>query len=130
MSRKPVAERTLPPENGSGLSDVALRQRDRVIDAAIEIIATQGSHRLSRDKIAEAHSGWRQMLAGDYAESLARPPVPPAIAASIVMALIQGLSGQLAVDPGAFDRKQMLAAVTDLLAPLYRPTPPPHQGDR
>jgi AcrR family transcriptional regulator len=223
MSKKPVAERTLPSENGSGLSDVALRQRDRVIDAAIEIIATQGIHRLSlgnieervkmarghltyyfptkeaillavfdrmlerliaeamkadgpkpgtgrawdctrhaiekhletpgpdaqafrslihtflaqtayrpdfRDKIAEAHSGWRQMLAGDYAQSLGRPPVPPAIVASIVMALMQGLGGQLAVDPDAFDREQMLAAVTTLLAPLYRQSPPPPQGDR
>ena len=81
-----------------------------------------------RRKIAEAHAGWRGHVAADYAGSVAKPPVPPEIAASIVMALVQGLGGQLAVDPKAFDRKQMLSAVQTLLAPLFETTPP--EGDR
>jgi hypothetical protein len=48
--------------------------------------------------------------------------VPPAVLASIVMALFQGLGGQLAVDPGAFDRGEMLAALLRLLAPLFGAT--------
>lgn len=74
-----------------------------------------------RQKLAAANAGWREHLASDIAASAgSNPPVPPAVAASIIMALFQGLGGQLAVDPEAFDR----AAVTDtclrLLAPLLR----------
>lgn len=200
------------------MSDVAQQRRDQVIDAAIDIIATQGIHRLSlgnieervkmarghltyyfptkedillavfdrmlermiaeamkadgpkpgtgrawdctrsalekhleppgpdrqafitlihtflaqtayredfRKKIADAHGGWRQMIAADFESSVPNPTVHPTIAASIVMAMIQGLSGQLAVDPNAFDRSQMLAAVTTLLTPLFGTAPPP-----
>src|SRR3954452_5298817 len=53
MSKKSAADRTLPPPNGSGLSEVAQQRRDQVIDAAIEIIATQGIHRLSLGNIEE-----------------------------------------------------------------------------
>jgi AcrR family transcriptional regulator len=69
-------------------------------------------------KLAAANAGWRQMLAADLA---AGPPgpVPPAVAASVVMALFQGLGGQLAVDPGAFDRTAMLHACLLILAPLF-----------
>lgn len=73
-----------------------------------------------RQKIAEANAGWRGLIAADYADTVPDPPVRPAVAASLVMALIQGLSGQLAVDPEAFDRDEMLAAVTALVAPLFR----------
>jgi AcrR family transcriptional regulator len=73
-----------------------------------------------REKVAGANAGWRAAIAADYADSVPDPPVRPAVAASLVMALIQGLSGQLAVDPQAFDRDEMLAAVTALVAPLFR----------
>ena len=223
MPRKIEADRPNGTATANGLSDVARQRREQVIEAAIEIIATEGIHRLSlgnieervkmarghltyyfpskedillavfdrmlermiaegmkadgpkpgtgrawectrhalakhleppgpdaqafrslihtflaqtayrpdfRRKIAEAHAGWRQMIAADYAASAPRPPVPPAVGASIVMALIQGLSGQLAVDPQAFDRREMLAALETLLAPLFGLTPPPAEGDR
>jgi hypothetical protein len=45
------------------------------------------------------------------------------------MALFQGLGGQLAVDPNAFDRGAMLDACLRLLAPLYGvAAPPPTPG--
>lgn len=72
-----------------------------------------------RRKIADAHAGWRATIAADYADSVPNPQVPPAVAASILMALVQGLSGQLAVDPAAFDRGEMLEALELLVAPLF-----------
>jgi hypothetical protein len=40
------------------------------------------------------------------------------------MALFQGLTDQLTVDPDAFDRTKMAEACLTLLAPLFgRPTP-------
>jgi AcrR family transcriptional regulator len=72
-----------------------------------------------RTKLAETNAGWRQMLAADYAASVPDPKVPPPVAATIVMALLQGLGGQLAVDPNAFDRDRVRAAVLQLLAPLF-----------
>lgn len=80
-----------------------------------------------RAKIAEANAGWRGTIAADYAGSVPHPPVPPAILASIVMALHQGLTGQLTVDPEAFDRGEMLKALIRLLAPMFGAT---DQGNR
>lgn len=74
-----------------------------------------------REKIARAHANWRQGIACDYADSVPDPPVRPAVAASILMALAQGLTGQLLVDPEAFDRAEMLAALQALVAPLFAP---------
>ena len=68
-----------------------------------------------RAKLAAANAGWRQHIAADVPPG----PVPPAVAASLVMALFQGLGGQLAVDPQAFDRSEMLTACVTLLAPLF-----------
>ena len=45
------------------------------------------------------------------------------MAASVVMALFQGLGGQLAVDAEAFDRAEMLKACLLVLAPLFGPLP-------
>ena len=39
------------------------------------------------------------------------------------MALFQGLGGQLAVDPEAFDRAAVADACLRILAPLLGPTP-------
>lgn len=79
-----------------------------------------------RRKLAAANAGWRQHVAADIAASAGAAPmtVPPAAAASIVMALFQGLGGQLAVDPEAFDRTAVADACLRLLAPLLGATPP------
>lgn len=76
-----------------------------------------------RARLADANAGWRQFLADDMRGT---SDVPPEIVASLVMALFQGLGGQLAVDPNAFDRTIMLELCVKLLAPLLGPT----AGDR
>jgi AcrR family transcriptional regulator len=72
-----------------------------------------------RKKIAKLNQEWRADVAKDYAMSVKKPPVPPEVAASIMMALLIGIGGQVAVDPHAFDRKPMMATLTKLLAPLF-----------
>ena len=59
-------------------------------------------------KLAEVNTGWREHVAADVAAC--GIAAPPTAVASIIMALFQGLTEQLAVDPAAFDR----AAVADL----------------
>jgi AcrR family transcriptional regulator len=78
-----------------------------------------------RHKLAAANAAWREHVAADIAASAAhaRLPVPPAVTASIVMALFQGLGGQLAVDPDAFDRAALTDACLRILAPLFTPVP-------
>jgi AcrR family transcriptional regulator len=81
-------------------------------------------------KLACAHAGWRDHIAADYAA--AKPPagaVSPTVYASIVMALIQGLSGQLRVDPNAFDRAEAVEACLRMLAPLLGRAPESGEAD-
>lgn len=216
MPRKIETERLNGASTANGLSDVARQRREQVVEAAIEIIATEGIHRLSlgkieervkmarghltyyfpskedillavfdrmlermiaeamqdgpppgvgqeraclramltqamqppgpekraflsllftflaqtgyrddfRQKIAQAHAGWREQIAADYAKVVPHSTTPPMVAASILMALAQGLTGQIAVNPQAFDREQMIAALEKLLEPLFGTTPP------
>jgi AcrR family transcriptional regulator len=73
-----------------------------------------------RDRIAEANASWRAMLAADYELSTptGRTEDPVAVA-SILMALLTGLDGQLAVDPNAFDRHAVAKLAMRLLEPLF-----------
>jgi AcrR family transcriptional regulator len=95
--------------------------------ALVHTFMAQVRHRDDyRQKLAAANAGWRDHLTTDFASSLPTPhAVPPAVLASIVMALFQGLGGQLAVDPDAFDRGAMLETCLRLLAPLFGQAPPP-----
>ena len=96
--------------------------------ALIHTFMAQVRHREDyRRKLAAANEGWREHLTADIASSLPpSPPVPPRVLASVVMALFQGLGGQLAVDPNAFDRAAAADACLRLLAPLFgHPTTPP-----
>jgi AcrR family transcriptional regulator len=100
--------------------------------ALIHTFMAQVRHRDDyRRKLAAANAGWRQHLMADITASAgpAPPPVPPAVAASIMMALFQGLGGQLAVDPDAFDRQAVTDACLRILAPLLTPSPPDTRGD-
>ncbi len=83
-----------------------------------------------RRKLAAANAGWRGHIAADITASAGGvpPPVSPAVTASIAMALFQGLGGQLAVDPEAFDRAAVADACLRILAPLLGP-PPDARGD-
>lgn len=211
----PIAVPDRPPDSPPAESDVARHRREQVIEAAMDVIATQGLHKLSlsqiesrtgmarghltyyfptkeaillavfdrmldgmiaramqsdgpkpgtgrawdcvrfmfeknlqpptphqqafgsllhtflaqipyrddyRAKLAERNAEWRTHMATDFAGSRANV-VPPEILASIVMALTQGLIQQLAVNPAAFDRPAMLAALVRMLAPFFDTTP-------
>lgn len=94
-------------------------------------LAQMGHRPDYRDRLAHLYRGWRGLIAADLEGSVPGPhPVPPAVAASLVQALFHGLGMQLAVDPNAFDRADMLAACLRLLAPLFRPDPNPPQEPR
>lgn len=84
-----------------------------------------------RQRLATLNAEWRAMIAADYAASVPDPPpVPPLVAASIIMALVQGLGGQLAVDPNAHDRKRTIAAISQLLAPIFGVSPSTPTGEQ
>jgi AcrR family transcriptional regulator len=102
-------------------------QADDGLHALVCTFMAQVRHRDDyREKLAAAFAGWRNFLAADFATSVPdTPPVRPEVLASLVMALFQGLNGQLAVDPAAFDRTEMADACLTLLAPLFGRAHPP-----
>jgi AcrR family transcriptional regulator len=131
------AERRGAPRPGTGAAQECLREgfarmlspdhgrRNEQLFALVHTFMAQVYHREDyRQKLAAAHANWREHLASDYATSVPDPPaVDPQVYASIVMALFQGLGGQLAVDPNAFDRGEMAATCQRLLAPLFAARP-------
>ena len=95
------------------------------LPALVHTFMAQVRHRDDyRQKLALANAGWRAHLAADVAASAGPiPPAPPPVVASIIMALFQGLGGQLAVDPEAFDRAAVTRTVLHMLAPWLGPDP-------
>jgi AcrR family transcriptional regulator len=84
-------------------------------------LAQMGHRDDYRNKLSEMYRVWRNHIAADLAESVAEPrPVPPLIAASLLQALVHGLTVQLMVDPEAFDRQAMFDACIRLFAPVFR----------
>jgi AcrR family transcriptional regulator len=84
-------------------------------------LAQMGHREDYRNKLSERYGEWRGFIAADVAGSVPEPrPVPPQVTASLVQALFHGLGMQLAVDPEAFDRGEMLSACVRLLAPLFK----------
>lgn len=103
---------------GRLLGDRPVGEKD-TLGPLVHTFMAQVEHRPDyKAKLAAANAGWRAHIAADL-EAGPPGPVPPAVAASVVMALFQGLGGQLAVDPEAFDRHQMLEACRLVLAPLF-----------
>ncbi len=72
-----------------------------------------------RRRLASLYEEWRGNMAQGVEDDLARGVtarrVPPRPMASLVQALLHGLSMQLAADPGAFDREEMVKLCLDLL---------------
>lgn len=101
--------------------------KDDGLHALVCTFMAQVRHREDyREKLAATFAGWRGFLTEDLASSLpADAPVRPEVLASVVMALFQGLGGQLAVDPAAFDRTEMARACLTLLAPMFGRAHPP-----
>jgi len=85
----------------------------------------QIAHRADfRERLASLYAEWRQGMAAHW--QVTAKPVP-ALAknvsgqtvASFVQALMHGLTVQLAADPHAFDRAEMLELCVGVLAPLF-----------
>jgi AcrR family transcriptional regulator len=83
-----------------------------------------------REKLASSYGEWRQVLGAHWQVS-AKPSAPLAnqvsgrTICSLFQALVMGLTVQLAADPNAFDRTEMLTLCIGVLAPLFtQPTTP------
>jgi AcrR family transcriptional regulator len=72
-----------------------------------------------RRRLATLYEEWRSQMAEGLAKDLVHRSdtgrIPPRALASIVQALLHGLSMQLAADPQAFDRKEVLAVCLEML---------------
>jgi AcrR family transcriptional regulator len=82
-----------------------------------------------RKRLASLYEEWRSGLAAHW-QSTARPAtgISPRAVASFVQALVHGLLVQLAADPKAFDRSEMLALCVSVLAPLFVAQPHPRRN--
>jgi AcrR family transcriptional regulator len=83
---------------------------------------SQISHREDfRQRLAILYEEWRSHMGQGIAKDLvpARKISPRALA-SLVQALLHGLSMQLAADPDAFDRREMLDLCIGLLGPCFQ----------
>lgn len=85
----------------------------------------QIAHRADfRERLASLYAEWRQGMAAHW-HVTAKPAGPLAnkfsgkSVASFVQALMHGLTVQLAADPAAFDRTEMLELCVGMLTPLF-----------
>jgi AcrR family transcriptional regulator len=85
----------------------------------------QIAHRADfRERLASLYAEWRQGMAAHW-QVTAKPAaglaknVSGRTVASFVQALLHGLTVQLAADPTAFDRAEMLELCVGVLAPLF-----------
>jgi AcrR family transcriptional regulator len=90
---------------------------------------SQIAHRADyRERLALLYEMWRNSMAqGLEADQLREPrlrTMPPRLMASLVQAILHGLSTQLAADPEAFDREEMVALCLDMLAEFLGRVPP------
>jgi AcrR family transcriptional regulator len=80
-----------------------------------------------RKRLASLYEEWRGNLTRGIGSDLAKSPAlkaaDPRLLASLVQALLHGLSMQLAADPGAFDREAMLRLCHDVLGGYLSPAP-------
>lgn len=98
---------------------------DRDFLSLLYTFLAQMNHRADyRERLAESYNAWRTCIAQDVATSVPAPHVvEPRIIASLLQALANGLTMQLAVDPTAFDRAEMARACLLILAPLFGQSP-------
>lgn len=81
-----------------------------------------------RKRLASLYEEWRSGLAAHSQMTGAMPSISPRAIASFVQALVHGLLVQLAADPRAFDRSEMLALCVSVLAPLFIPNSDPRRN--
>jgi AcrR family transcriptional regulator len=82
-------------------------------------LAQMGHREDYRRRLADLYDEWRGHMARDLAAELARSPdaprVSPRTLAAFVQAILHGLGMQLAADPAAFSREEMLELCLDVL---------------
>jgi AcrR family transcriptional regulator len=83
---------------------------------------SQISHRDDfRQRLARLYEEWRTHMSQGLAEEAASPaPASPRTMASFVQAVLHGLSMQLAADPKAFDRVEMLQLCQDVIGRSFQ----------
>lgn len=100
-----------------------------LLSLMLTFLSQAGHHDEYRKRMSQWHSDWRSMIAADVAGSVPEPrAAPPRVSAALIQALVIGLDVQLLIDPNAFDRAEMLALCTKLLAPMFQPTRAPASG--
>jgi AcrR family transcriptional regulator len=86
----------------------------------------QMSHRDDfRQRLANLYEEWRGHIARDFADELARRPDAPAASpralATLVQAVMHGLFVQRTTDPGAFDQREVVGLLLDVIESYLRP---------
>ncbi|MFL5240892.1 MAG: TetR/AcrR family transcriptional regulator [Gemmataceae bacterium] len=96
---------------------------------------SQMSHRQDfRERLARLYEEWRTGMAHGLSGRSDSPlPMAARTMASLVQGILHGLSMQLAADPQAFDREQMLKLCMDVLGVLFQsigraPVDSPHKA--
>jgi AcrR family transcriptional regulator len=103
-------------------------QRNQNLYALMHTFLAQVGHRDDfRTKLAAANQNWRRFLVQEIGRSLSQAPFAPELLASIIMALLRGLTDQLIVDPQAFDREKMLQACQWLFRRVFSPDSVSHE---
>jgi AcrR family transcriptional regulator len=106
------------------LTSVLLRPRaSPEFDCLQHTFLSQIGHREDfRRRLATLYEQWRSHMGEGLARDLAPDAdVSPRALAALVQAILHGLSVQLAADPNAFDRQEMLTLCLALLGPLFPP---------
>ena len=112
-----------------GLRSASPPERQKELFSLLYTFLAQMGHREDyRKKLSQMYRGWREHIAADVTDSVPEPrSVDPRIAASLLQALIHGLTMQLMVDPEAFDRRAMFDACVHLFAPVFASATSPGQ---
>ncbi len=109
-------------EEHLGLGREPLESKQELFSLLYTFLAQMAHREDYRQRLSAMYRSWREHIAADIASSVSEPhAVDPLILASIIQALIHGLTMQLMIDPEAFHRPAMLQACLQMLAPWYGP---------
>jgi AcrR family transcriptional regulator len=94
---------------------------------------SQIGHRADfRQRLADLYEEWRKHMAADVSVELEKQPSRSSVSArtvaSLIQAILHGLSMQRAADPDAFDRREMLELCMNLLGSYLQPNMPTVPG--
>ena len=99
--------------------------RNQTLFALVHTFLAQVGHREDfRTKLAAANHNWRTFLIHQLTHSGPHGSIAPDLLASMMMALLRGLTDQLTVDPAAFDRDKMVQACRWLFSRVFLPDLP------